>query len=213
MSKNIPKYKSIPIYALRYAKRKGIKLSPEHERVFSKNIECAIEYAISIKKERLIEEVENKVLEFYCTKKYEKRCLSISTFYKYLNLVKTIPKKYEADLLENLDPESLVAYSKITGKRLEEHYEKKLLQHSISNKKLAYLVEYSYAIGSKLPEDMHNYLLLCYMNDKGKNKDGERTHLILESYFLNLKNIKFNLQKLSQVFNKNQTIEEIMNQL
>ena len=222
MSVKIPKYKSIPSYALKYAKRKG-KLPLEQEKVFLKDISCAIEYAVNIKKDRLIPEVEQKILDFYCfqselslsegrfsesTKSrefYQK--LYFDDFFKYLSIIKNIPKKYEEHLLKNLEPETMVQYSKIMGgKRLDEKYEEILLEKAIAYNKPSSLVEYSYSIGCKLPESMHNYLLSCYIKDCKNN-------LVLDSYFSNLKKIKNQLQKITQVFDKDKSIQEIIDQL
>ena len=214
----VPKYKKDPNYALNYARRKG-KLSLEHEKVFSKDVKCAIEYAILVKMDRLIPEVENSIFDFYCVNSSNSKCKNSKTnhstihyqknylelFFKYLKLSNKIPKKYEEDLLRNLEPESLVCYSSCFGKRLDKNYESILLTDAIKRNKCSHLVEYSYAIGSKLPEEMHNYLLSQYLANK--------ENLVLCSYFNNLKKIKNQLIKISCVFDKNFTIEQVINQL
>jgi hypothetical protein len=212
----IPKYKTDPKYALKYALRKGI-LTSEHEKVFSKNVELAIEYAIRVKQSRLIQEVEDEIFNFYClnAKHFKYKSLnyhsptlqrnSLSSFFNYVKLVKHIPKEYEESLVTNIEPENIVYYANCIEKRLDEKYENLLLEKAISSNRYSYLVEYSYAIGCKLPEDMHNCLLCQYIKDKD--------NLVLSSYFINLKNIKNQLIKITQIFDKNQTINQIIEQM
>jgi|LakMenEpi03Aug12_release.lakeMendotaPanAssembly.Ray.scaffolds.fasta_scaffold231939_2 hypothetical protein len=237
--KKIPKYKTDPEYALKYARRKKTKLPDDFEKVFTniegeikqsclaKKLQCAVEYAIYIKKERLTAEVEKLIFEYYCTNsEWSNRKVTISVenagkwtyqqndhyqknyldpFFKYLKLIKTIPKKYEEDLLKNLEIPNLVYYANVVGKRLTKEYENLILEDAIKTEKVSQLVEYSYAIGSRLPEDMHNFLLFHYLKDKN--------NIVLSSYFINLKNIKNQLEKISCTFDETSTIKEIINQL
>ena len=209
----IPKYKKDPKYALRHALRKGI-LTSEHEKVFSKDAECAIEYAVRVKQSRLIPEVENIIFNVYCLniknlQSYSNSPIlqrhSLSAFFNYIKLVKSIPKEYEESLLTNIEPHNIVYYANCIERRLDEKYEKMLLEVAIRTSKYSHLVEYSYAIGCKLPEDMHNYLLCQYIKDKND--------LVLSSYFTNLKNIKNQLIKITQIFDKDQTINQIIEQI
>ena len=208
----IPKYKTVPIYAYKYARRKGI-LSDEHEKVFIKDPPLAIEYATIIKRKRLIDCVENEVCNFYCEaikniSKLEKQSYKnkfFDSFFSYLKLVKNIPKEYEKKILENSSQDLIVKYSISTEKRLEKKYENSLLLDAVSRGKIGYLVEYSYAIGSKLPEDMHNFIISHAM----KNSDD----FLVKSYLSNLKNLKKMATKLSSTFGENKTIKEIIDQL
>jgi hypothetical protein len=205
----IPKYKTIPFYAYKYAKRNGI-LSDEHEKVFIKNPPMAIEYATVIKRKRLVECVENEVCNFYyeATKKIhdcDRPARFFESFFNYLKLVKSIPKEYEEKFLNSFSEDFIVKYAMSLDKRIEKKYEDKLLLDAVKRGKIGYLVEYSYAIGSKLPEDMHNFVISHAM----KNSDD----FVIKSYLNNLKNLKKTLSKLSCVFGDNKTIKEIINQL
>lgn len=209
----IPKYKSIPIYAYKYAKRKGV-LSDDHEKVFIKDPPLAIEYARLVKRKRLTELVEKEVCKFYyeATKVPKNKNTPqhhhnkfFDNFFGYLRLVKIIPKEYENKLLDNFSEDLIAKYAASTEKRLEKKYEDRLLLDAVSRGKIGYLVEYSYAIGSKLPDDMHNFIIGYAIKNSEDN--------LLKSYLNNLKNLKSFAIKLSSTFNENKTIKEIINQL
>lgn len=202
----LPKYRSIPRYALKYAERTG-KLTLEHEKVFANDPKLAVEYCIKIKRGRATPFVESSILNYFCKNKlkYDRNphLDEYRPFFHYVHMIGQIPNDMERQLLENLDCECLVKYANSTEKRLPQIYEDKLLETAIKDQKCGILLEYFCALGTKLPENMHNFMI-------GQALSSNNT--IPNSYIDGLKNIKRTLIQISKNFDKNITIQELINQ-
>jgi len=207
----LPKYKTDPFYAYKYARRKRIILSEEHEKVFIKNSKIAIDYSLNLKFQRLFPETEKLIFKEYCDPNIKSLSPTnqrnyLDSFIRYIKQYNCcFSKSLEENFLENLHANTLVLYAAATDKRLDEKYEKKLLQDAFENKKFGSLVEYAHAIGCRLPEEMHNFILANYLNKKDE--------LVFKSYFNYLKIIKKQLAKIAVFYGEKSTIKEVIDQL
>lgn len=206
----IPKYKTEPSYAYKYAKRKGL-LNEEHEKVFIKNPKIGVDYAINVKSQRLFPETENLIFKEYCNlniKNYDSNSQRnfLDPIIRYTKQFGCrFSKATEEEFLSNLHPNVLVLYACAAGKRLDEKYEKKILDQAFESKKISPLVEYAHAVGCRLPEEMHNFILANYLDKKDD--------LVLKSYFNYLEKIKKQLSKIASVYGEETTIKQVISQL
>lgn len=204
----IPKYKTDAMAAYRHSKKNG-RLAEQDETVFLSNPEVAIHYALDVKRERLSEQLENRVCEHYCkiaaaTKKLDQSS-KMNIFFKYIRLVEEIPKKYEDQFLENLLPENLHLYTAYSKKRLPPQYEIKMLEKAMKHNNIWPLVEYQHNLKTKLPEELHNFFL-------AKSLESPNNQAVL-AYFLNMKELKKELIKIASGFDKNISLQEAIDQL
>lgn len=94
---------------------------------------------------------------------------------------------------------NLIEIAKQKG-RLSKSQEKIIFDFSITNNKSSFLIEYAYAMNSKLPEEMHNFVIM-------------NSNEVSLSYFKLLNKIKHNLENLASVFDENMTLKEIIEKI
>lgn len=99
--------------------------------------------------------------------------------------------------IDHFNCSNLIETAKESRKRLKEEDELKLLNYAIKYKKCAKLIEYAYAINCKLPEEMHNFIIM------------QDSHVSL-SYFKLLNKLKANLENMASIYNKDMTLEQLI---
>lgn len=199
-----------PIRAYNYAYKKQYVYSDEEEQVFLKDPELAVRYATIVKKSSLSKPVEDCMYEFYCNiiKNNKKDQINkLHQLIKYAKMTKHIPSNYVGKLLNHLDSENYYILTNCTEIRLPEKYEKKMFNKIKKTGEVWPLVEYQFALGTKLPEEMHNFMLLKGLEEKSHHDNA------IKAYFLNMKKLKNDLIKLSYGFDKKMTIQQIIDEL
>lgn len=181
------------------------KYTDENEIAWSKkDPDFIVQYAIQTKKARLCEQAELNVCNAYiniCKKIKKNQKKKLNWLFQYLKFVKTIPNQKE--LLKNLSSECLSIYAVSTGKSLPKTYEKKLFSYVLNNDtELWDLTEYQHVIKTKLPEEIHNFILAKSMTE---NKIGPT-----QAYFLNLKKIKNTLVAISEQVGEDITLKDLI---
>jgi hypothetical protein len=208
----LPKYKKDAEAAYKYAKKNNIIFSSEEENVLTQSPEVAIKYALNLKKERLSDFVNKKVFEYYSSliKKTQKNKHSsvLHNFFDYLKMIKDVPDFCKNEILENIDPELLYIFAQILDNKLTEKYEKRMFQKCQQHNNLWPLVEYQFYLKTKLPDYMHNFMIA-----KNLESNCNSSKNAIEAYFLNLKDIKNILLKISLVFGKETKLKEIIEEL
>jgi len=177
-------------------KKDNVKFTDEQEIEWSEtDADFIAAYAVKTKKSRLCKKAElnicNKYLHACKTiKKNQKNALH--NFFQYVKLVKTVPKQKE--FLKYLSSDCLSIYAVCTRKPLPKTYEKKLFSYVLKNKDdtaLWDLTEYQYLIKTKLPEEIHNFILAKSLTENMKIGP-------IPAYFLNLQKIKNLLVTISE---------------
>lgn len=206
----IPKYKTDPISAYKYAQKNG---PLKDESIFFKDAEVAIKYALDAKFEKLSNSLHNFVCDYYkniailCK---ENSCpanqrLILGRFFDYIHLCGGIND--EEELLDKLDPRVLPEYAAAIRKRLSPKYEKIIFEYVQGSDDLEPLLEYSFLVKSRFPDHIHNFLILKSLENKSKlEKD------MISAYFENLKKIKNYLKKVFNGFDENMTLKEFLEQ-
>jgi len=206
----IPKYKTDPISAYKYAQKNG---SLEDEKIFFKDAEIAVKYALDAKEEKLSEPLHNFVCDYYkniASLCKENSCpanqrLILGKFFDYIHLCGGIDD--EEELLDKLDPRVLPEYAASQRKRLSPKYEKIIFEYTQEADDLEPLIEYSFLIKSRFPDYIHNFLILKSLENRPKlEKD------MISTYFDNLKKIKNYLNKVFDGFDENMTLKELLDQ-
>jgi hypothetical protein len=201
----IPKYKTDALSAYKYAKKNG---PLEDEKIFFKDAEIAIKYALDAKEEKLSEPLHNFVCDYYkniASLCKEKSCpanqrLILCRFFDYIYMCGGIGD--EEELLDRLHPTVLTYYAAATRKRLSPKHEKIIFEYSQESDNLEPLLEYSYFVKSRFPDYIHNFLILKSLEN---NKN-------VSVYFDNLKKIKNYLEKVFDGFDENMTLKEFLEQ-
>lgn len=196
--------------ALDRAHKTGKIYSDEEEKIFKEDPDLAIRYATLVKKRSLSKEVEESVFNYYCNLIKDNKKDQVSKLHmliKYVKITKYIPDKYFKKLLRYLDAANYYLLTSCVEIRLPEKFEKKMFNKIRKTGDVWPIVEYQYAIGTKLPEEMHNYMILKSLEEKSGDKNA------VLAYFLNIKKLKNDLIKLSSGFDKNMTIQQIIDEL
>lgn len=154
----------------------------EEEQLFlDSSPELALKYAINIKKTSLCNKVENYVFEYFCNSimgfKEEEKINKLKILFDYLKITKFIPEKYFIKLINNLNPKYHFKFSECTRERLPKKFEDKMFDYLISRNMIWPLVEYQFAIGTVLPEKVHNYILLNSL-EQTSNSDAAKAYLL-----------------------------------
>jgi hypothetical protein len=197
--------------AIDYAHKNGIIYSDEEEEIFKEDPDLAVRYATVVKKGGLSKKVEEAVFDHYCNLLKESKKDQVSKLHmliKYVKITKYIPEKYVKKLLRYLSPENYYLLSSCTEIRLPEKFEKKMFEKIKKTNNLWAVTEYQYAIGTKISEEMHNYMILKSLENKSYNDNNATT-----AYFLNMKKLKSDLVKLSSGFDKNMTLQQVIDEL
>lgn len=201
------KRKTDPEAAYNYCSKNNIKLLKEEEKVFLNNPAWGIKYALDVKKDNLCPEVEKYVCNyFYNLSKKEKVEKSlIQNFIKYFSKYK-IPN--EKKILNSIPVSMLHFYAVYGGKRLPLEFEKKMFNFAKKKRELWNVVEYSYALKTKLPDYIHNYMIAQSLCETIKSEQSA-----IQTYFINISKFKELLIKISSGFDKSMTIQEVIDSL
>ena len=177
-------------------KKDNAEFTDEQEIKWSEtDVDFITGYAVRTKKSRLCKKAElnifNKYLHVCKTiKKNQKNALH--NFFQYVKLSNAVPKQKE--FLKYLSSDCLSTYAVCTRKPLSKTYEKKLFSYVLKNKDDAALwdlVGYQYLIKTKLPEEIHNFILAKSLTENMKIGP-------VPAYFLNLQQIKNLLITISE---------------
>jgi hypothetical protein len=209
--KRLPKYKTDPKSAYNYARKHGV-YSEEEEKVFLPNLDVALDYALTIKQNRLSQEIENQVFEKFLEKikntDKSQHAILLNTFFKYIKLTKSFPKNYLNKFLDNTSSDLLYIYAQATGEKLPDDYEKRMFDECVENDDLWPITEYQYLI-KIVPDYMHNFMIAKNLEEKSSSNKNATL-----AYFLNLKKLKKTLQKLQNLFeDKNIKLKEVIDKL
>lgn len=203
----IPKYKTHPQTALNYAKKKHERLSEEDEKVFFKDAEIALKYGLEFG--CLSDGLHNFVCDYYlrCAK-LTKNLPNVdqkSIFFSFFQYIKSCDNFFkQEEFCSNLHIKNLAFFCNVSNKHLSQEFERKLFDYAIQNNDIELLMDYHTFVKVKLPEDVHNYLLLRKLSDL----DSEKT--LLNYYFMQIKKTKEYLENIFSKHDKNMTLQEFL---
>lgn len=113
------------------------------------------------------------------------------------------PEEYCFDSLSStlniLNSKNLIEIAKEEG-RLSPEQEKKLLNYAIKSNKCSVLIEYAYAMHSKLPEEMHNFVVM-------------NSGTVTLSYFKLLNKLKSSLKSMASVVGDDSTLKQVIEEI